>query len=90
MSKLDNLYTNYRRYCKEIANRRNGSIITKLIIHEDGSGVVETKLYIPTNGNPFNVVTDEVVKFNTPFDGATKLKELLDGHSVHKLSKSQG
>lgn len=79
MSKLDNLYTFYRRYCKEIANHRNGAVLTQLTLWEDGSGVVETKIYLPDDSNPFRIHTDEIIRFTSPGDGAKKLEELVDG-----------
>lgn len=79
MSRLDNLYTFYRRYCKEIANKRNGAILTQLVIQEDGAGTVESKIYLPDDSNPFRIHTEEIIRFTSPGDGAKKLEELVDG-----------
>lgn len=79
MSKLDNLYTFYRRYCKEIANHRTGAVLTQLILFEDGSGKIETEIFLPTDSNPFNLMTEEIIRFTSPGDGAKKLEELVDG-----------
>lgn len=78
MSKLDSLYKNYRRYCDEIGNRQKGSVLTFIELYQDGSGMVVTKIFLPTESNPFNVVTQEVCRFKSPYDGAKQLEELLD------------
>lgn len=89
MSKLDNLYTFYRRYCREIANLRNGAILTQITIWEDGSGVVETKIYLPDDSNPFRIHTEEIIRFTSPGDGAKKLEELVDGKKDISTSAGQ-
>lgn len=76
MSKLDNVYTLFRRYCKEHPLGIKG--VHELKLYEDGSGNINEVRYAGTNDNPFKVDRTLVVVFSSPGDGARKLEKLLD------------
>jgi hypothetical protein len=90
VSKLDNLYTYLRRYCKEIANHRRNAIMTYLVIYDDGSGRVESKRFAGNEHNPFEIIIEEIIRFDSPAEGASLLKGLLDDSTLRQFFKSSG
>lgn len=82
MSRLDNLYTQFRIFCKQNPTEHSATKFYDLHLYEDGTGEVVLVDFCGTNDNPFKVIRSAILSFKTPGEGARKLEKLNEQKTI--------